>query len=135
MRFLLDHKADPNIKTTWTPLILACQRNLVSCAKLLLEYGADVDAPSNEDPKMGMDETTTPLIESMTYGCTEYVKLIIQKNADVNNKTKLNRTPIGVACMRNGRMPISILMVTVCRCQSRHGSANGKHDTFDAVHF
>ena len=108
VKFLLEHGADPNITTTsWTPLILACQRNLVPCAELLLEYGAYVDAPSNEDPKMGMEETTTPLIESMSYGCTECVKLLIQKNADVNKKTKLNRTPIGVAQV-NGGMLISI---------------------------
>jgi len=45
VRFLLEHKASPNLTDRWgqTALMLAAGRNITSCAKLLLAGGAALD--------------------------------------------------------------------------------------------
>jgi len=77
---LLKLGANPNCSTrleeagVQTPLMQACKKKDVEFAKLLVEFGADVDFPH----KM---TSTTPLALACTVGSVELVKFLLDSGA------------------------------------------------------
>ena len=84
VRFLLDRGADPNYGKE-SPLCLVCSCcyfNVLVIARMLLEYGADVNGTDNDD--------YTPLARAGITGelSIDLLELLIGKGADVNAVTE-----------------------------------------------
>jgi ankyrin repeat protein len=65
------------------------EKDLVSTAKLLVEQGASITLPINED--------FTPLMFASREGSLEMVRFLVENGADVNAETGDGRTPLGLA--------------------------------------
>jgi ankyrin repeat protein len=103
IKFLLEHKADPNrIATGVLPLRIALKNKRIDIAKLLLEYGAD---PNKRDT-VGM----TPLLYESRWGNVNTVDFLISNKADVNVASNNNETPVYYA-VANGKKDILISLL------------------------
>lgn len=88
VKFLLDNKADPNIRTKddgTTSLHEAATNNNVEIVKALLKSGAD---PNVKDSFSGM----TPLMSAAGLGNVVAVQLMLENNANVNVRDKWGET-------------------------------------------
>lgn len=139
LRFLLDSKADPNYvgdKTPgYSPLNIAVQFGQFSCAKVLLDYGADVanrDMVSSalhsaamgghakiakyliKTAAMNVNQrgngNRTPLYYCITYGHSSVAKLLILHGADVNVIGYDRETLLHVA-VKEGRKEIMVMLL------------------------
>jgi ankyrin repeat protein len=70
------------------PLHDAVRKNQLEIAKLLIEFGEDVN---------GRDEDTTPLHVAGWTGNLEMARLLVDKGAEVNVRMKDGSTPLGLA--------------------------------------
>ncbi|XP_051228993.1 uncharacterized protein [Lolium perenne] len=79
VKVLLEHAADLNKVSHHfaSPLLLACSAKSLKCIKLLIEVGADVNAPPGYP-------ASAPLIQAVKNGLTEIVKLLLEAGADPN---------------------------------------------------
>ena len=79
-----------------TPLLEACSQGHVTVANYLLENGSKIDAP-----------TETTLDSALTWACTLgntcIVEALLQKNADVEHRTKDGCTALMFACLAGHR--------------------------------
>lgn len=99
---LLNRGGDVNAKNEWrgfTPLHLAARANHVGAVRLLLKYGADVNANDNS--------WTTALYTAAKYSNYEMVKALIEAGAAINND---DRSPLHCACANNDLAIIKILL-------------------------
>ena len=95
LNFLLhDVGIDINIKNRegFTPLILAAKKNTEATCKVLLEYGADVNAHNNLDD--------TALTWAATHKSNIYT-LLIDRGANVNARNSEGYTPLILAAKQN----------------------------------
>lgn len=126
---LLDHKADPKLKSKWgwTPLDSAAPSGYQGIATKLLDNGADVDsadeygytalywtAPGEykdtvkllldrgAKPDLGNRDGITPLHATAYNGVEEIMRLLLDKATEINPKDNLQRTPLHAAAL-NGR--------------------------------
>ncbi|HTQ98608.1 MAG TPA: ankyrin repeat domain-containing protein [Candidatus Acidoferrum sp.] len=114
VKFLLKNKADANkraIDRNWerrttseprvkemmtgglTPLLYAARENCITCIKLLLDAGADVNKP---DP-----DNVSPLILALLNLHFDAAKLLVERGADVNQWDYWGRTPLYAAADMN----------------------------------
>ncbi len=85
--FLLNHGADPNFNFFSEAILsMASQGDHVSVAKLLIAYGADIDAKN--------DTGNTAL---SYVGSVEMAQLLIKNHADVNSKNDFGAAPLEFA--------------------------------------
>lgn len=84
------------------PLILAAQNGHTCVMKILIEAGADVNAPDYE----GM----TPLHQAAQHGHVRAVELLIEKNADINARDTHSWTPLHKACLYGHAAVIKALL-------------------------
>lgn len=105
VKFLLDNKAEPNIRTKddgTTALHQAASSDNIEIVKALLMAGAD---PNVRDSFSGM----TPLMEAAGLGNVVATQLMIENNADVNVYDKWGETVLDQvletreSAIRNGR--------------------------------
>ncbi|MBS0446920.1 MAG: ankyrin repeat domain-containing protein [Proteobacteria bacterium] len=82
---LLDRGAQVN-RTGWTPLHYAASGPDVRLVALMLDRGADIDAPSPNG--------TTPLMMAAQYGSEDSVKLLLARGADPKRR---NQRELGAA--------------------------------------
>ncbi|CAB4066729.1 unnamed protein product [Lepeophtheirus salmonis] len=91
---LLKSNAEINHRcyANWTPLHDSIKDgdNTIAIIKILLEYGADINATGGED-------ANTPLHESVLYCSPEVIKFLIHKGADTNTLNKHALKPIDLA--------------------------------------
>ena len=73
------------------PISLAIVFDLVDVVKLLIDAGADVDDPGDDD------ELTTPLNYAVQHDKTEIARLLIDAGANVNTKDDDGRSPLHYA--------------------------------------
>ena len=78
-----------------TPLHLFAWRSDVESAKVLIEAGANVNAPG--------DMSTTPLHVALSQQCEPMVLLLLAAGAEVNIRSEFNETPQEAAQRIGGR--------------------------------
>ena len=96
VRILVTKGADPNAPTKfgWTPLHDAANQGEVETVRILLEFGAKVDAKRAGDK-------TTPLHWAAIVGHLEVVKVLVASKANVNEKDAEGLTPLDYAVRNN----------------------------------
>ncbi|UJR15954.1 hypothetical protein I4U23_002874 [Adineta vaga] len=81
-------------KTRFYPLHLAVVNNHLECVKVLLEFGANVDAPTSTS-----SGKLTPLMLACQKGYLKIVVHLIENGAKVEARDRFKRTPLIHACM------------------------------------
>ena len=80
-----------------TPLIIAAHIGHLNSVKILLRYGADIEARGTLKIENDVIEGCTPLWAAAASGHLNVVKLLIERNADVDGRTSTDSTPLRVA--------------------------------------
>ena len=80
-----------------TPLIIAAHNGHLNSVKILLEYGADIEARGTLKIENDVIKGCTPLWAAAASGHLNVVKLLIERNADVDGRTSTDSTPLRVA--------------------------------------
>ena len=82
-----------------TPLIIAAHNGHLKSVKILLQYGADIEARGTLNTGDKVIEGCTPLKlwAAVDSGHLDVVKLLIEQNADVDGKTSRGGTPLRAA--------------------------------------
>ncbi|CAN6323218.1 unnamed protein product [Urochloa humidicola] len=98
LKILLDHNADPNKEVTLsTPLVAALRTPSLSCLKLLIQAGAEVNGNS------------TPLAVAAREGLTEAIKCLLEAGANPNTPDVFGRIPIELAAVYGTSEDVEIL--------------------------
>ena len=85
-----------------TPLIIAAHNGHLNSVKILLGYGADIEARGTLKIENDVIEGCTPLWAAAASGHLNVVKLLIERNADVDGRTSTDSTPLrAAACEGN----------------------------------
>ncbi|KAL3829862.1 hypothetical protein ACJIZ3_018664 [Penstemon smallii] len=102
VKLLLEHNANPNVKTEddVTPLLSAVAAGSLACVDLLIEAGSDVNVSAGG---------ATPLHIAADSGSAEIIKSLLQAGADPNAFDEDGLKPIQVAAARGNRMAVEIL--------------------------
>ena len=100
LKFLLDHKADPNCSNheDVTPLFIAIENNKTQAAELLIRYGADITTSDDGD---------SPLTLAVSKGQLSVVACLLQHGAD--HRTGLS-TQLVQQARTDGREDIALLL-------------------------
>lgn len=85
-----------------TPLHIACDKDYVSCTKLLLEFGAD--------PNLLSDNTTFPLYAAAQKGHTECVELLLNHGAKIDMVSDENATALYAASSADRTECVKLLL-------------------------
>ena len=80
-----------------TPLITAAHNGHLNSVKILLGYGADIEARGTLKVGDQVAEGCTPLLAAAVTGFLDVVKFLIQQNADVDSRTSTGGTPLRAA--------------------------------------
>lgn len=102
--FLLNHGASVNTIDAdgETPLMIACGCDYydTSIIRELIAHGADVNfiLPTDNSDRLG---NSTPLQNAIRCHRLDFVKLLVENNADVNYMDKFGNTPLGMSLNDN----------------------------------
>ena len=103
------------------PLIIAARNGHLNSVKILLGYGADIEARGTLKTGIEVIEGCTPLWAAASFGRLDVVKLLIEQNADVDGRTSTGSTPLRTAVI-NGHLD-------VVRCLVESGAdVNARND-------
>ena len=80
-----------------TPLIIAARNGHLNSVKILLKYGAYIEARGTLKIEDQVTEGCTPLWAAAYAGRLNVVKLLIKRNADVDGRTSKGSTPLRAA--------------------------------------
>ena len=80
-----------------TPLIIAVRNGHLNSVKILLGYGADIEARGTLKIGDEVIEGCTPLWAAASAGRLNAVRLLIERNADVDGRTLTSSTPLRAA--------------------------------------
>ena len=80
-----------------TPLIIAAHNGHLNSVKILLRYGADIEARGTLKIENDVMEGCTPLWAAASAGHLDVVKLLIKRKADVDGRASNGSTPLRVA--------------------------------------
>ena len=80
-----------------TPLIIAAHNGHLNSVKILLGYGADIEARGTLEVENEVIEGCTPLWAAAASGRLDVVKLLIEENAEVDGRTSTGSTPLRAA--------------------------------------
>ncbi|CAH3178914.1 unnamed protein product [Porites evermanni] len=80
-----------------TPLIITAHNGHLNSVKILLHYGADIDARGTLKIGDVVVEGCTPLWAAAATGHLDVVRLLIERNADVDGRTSKDSTPLRAA--------------------------------------
>ena len=80
-----------------TPLIIAAHNGHLNSVKILLGYGADIEARGTLNTGGQVIEGCTPLWAAAYTGHLDVVKLLIEQNADVDGRASKGSTPLRAA--------------------------------------
>ena len=93
-----------------TPLIITAHNGYLNSVKILLKYGADIEARGTLKIGDQVAEGCTPLWGAAATGHLDVVRLLIEQNADVDSKTSTGSTPLRVAAY-HGHLDVVRLLV------------------------
>ena len=79
------------------PLIIAARNGRLNSVKILLKYGADIEVRGTLKIGDIVVEGCTPLWAAAATGHPDVVKLLIERNADVDGRTSTHSTPLRAA--------------------------------------
>ncbi|TVU30035.1 hypothetical protein EJB05_21637 [Eragrostis curvula] len=100
----------------YMPLVTAVYAGSLSCVKLLIEAGADVQGVVKE----------TPLMVAAANGLTDILKCLVQAGADPNVHDCLGQTPVEIAARFGSRKDVKVLFPVTSRIPAvRHWSVDG----------
>jgi len=85
-----------------TPLHLAAYKRQHSCASILLDHGAEVDARTRFQ--------ATPLHYASSTGCTACAKLLLEHGADINAQESWGQTPLVIAVKQGHPHMVNFLL-------------------------
>ena len=88
-----------------TPLIIAARNGHLNSVKILLGYGADIEARGTLKTGIEVIGGCTPLWAAASVGRLDVVKLLIEQNADVDGRTSTGSTPLRTAAI-NGHLDV-----------------------------
>ena len=80
-----------------TPLIIAAHNGHLNSVKILLSYGADIEARGTIKIGDEAGDGCKPLWAAAAFGHLDVVKLLIERNADVDGRTSTGSTPLRAA--------------------------------------
>ena len=80
-----------------TPLIIVAHNGHLNSVKILLGYGADIEARGTINKGDDVIEGCTPLWAAAATGHLDVVRLLIERNADVDGRTSTDSTPLRAA--------------------------------------
>ena len=80
-----------------TPLIIAARNGYLNSVKILLRYGADIEARGTLKIGDHVAEGCTPLWATAAFGRLDVVKLLIEQNAEVDGRISTGSTSLRVA--------------------------------------
>ena len=105
-KVLLKRKADVNIHNTFdgtSSLIEACNSKYynISFAKLLVEYGANVNDAEIGERRQGNSTRLTPLMAASKTGNLDLVKFLVSKGADINYQNEFGQSALSASVMIN----------------------------------
>jgi ankyrin repeat protein len=101
VRTLLAHWVHLDKAVLGVVLFELCQKGLVACMRILLEYGADINKKYTRD--------RTPLFEACTRGHTAVVQALIECGANVDQRCD-DRSPLFEACTRGYDAIVRVLL-------------------------
>ena len=109
-----------------TPLIIAAFYGQLNSVKILLSYGADIEARGTLKIGDKVVEGCTPLWAAAASGILIYVmKLLIERKADVDGETSTNSTPLGAAARQRH--------LDIVRCLVESGADVNARNHFEAT--
>lgn len=85
-----------------TPLHLVSSHNNIQIAKLLIQYGVDINKPDYFG--------NTPLHFASKFGCDSIIKLLLEHGADINKVNISGRTPLAIAIIAGQNNIVKILL-------------------------
>ena len=112
VRVLLDHKADVNARSDggWTPIhyvslsmLFNFRPSSPAVAQLLLEHGADVNAPISDG------SGRTPLHVMIEFNRADVVRVLLERGANVGTKDRKGRTPYRFASAKEHKEIMELL--------------------------
>lgn len=103
----------------YTPLHRACYNNHVDVAKILLQYGANVNAKT--------EYLWTPLHSAVKWSNAECAALLLQHGADVNALTEGQQTPLHIAATVSNCRETAMTLMLESNCNS--GALNNSEET------
>lgn len=103
----------------YTPLHRACYNNFVDIAKILLQYGADVNAKTEYE--------WTPLHSAVKWSNAECAALLLQHGADVNALTQGLQTPLHIAATVSDCRATAMTLLLEPNCDT--GALNNSEET------
>ena len=83
-----------------TPLIIAARNGHLNSVKILLGYGADIEARGTLKIENQVIDGSTPLWAAARSGFLDVVKLLIEQNAEVDGRTSMGSTPLRTAAFQ-----------------------------------
>ncbi|ORX44704.1 ankyrin [Piromyces finnis] len=101
-----------------TPLILACQNDIVNVVKLLIDFGADINARNFIDKSSALQIT----INNCNYSMMKY---LLDHNADIDIVNKNGDTSLILACKINNKYMAEYLI----KCKSNKDIKNLEGNT------
>jgi len=118
------------------PLVQAVEDGNVELARVLIDYGADVDAKgvdmiSGEPGDTDCDKYgETPLGVASRRGCLEVVNMLVEHKADVNLKSRYYY-PLGCAAVAGHKTIVALLLARGARADARDGDGKTAADLAD----
>lgn len=88
----------------FTPLHLACAANHPEAVRLLIEKGADINAPARNEHQ------ERPLHRAVASGNPDLVLLLLEKGADINAPQSEGLTPLHEAARQGNEAIIKLLL-------------------------
>ena len=103
-----------------TPLIIAAHNGHLNSVKILLGYGADIEARGTLKTGDQVAEGCTPLWAAAVTGHLDVVRLLIERNADVDGRTSMGSTPLRAAAYEGHLDVVRCLVERGADVNTRH---------------